>query len=138
MLRETLSEYKHTVIEATDASSGYAVALMQKPDVILCDFLMPGIPGKSIFEELHANPATKKIPRIVMSGLPREKIQSYIPERLWSNILSKPFDYGRLSDFIEQAIEQAKAPPATESPRAESSEPKPSANFLTSLFSKIR
>lgn len=105
ILRENLTETGHTVIEATDAASGCAVAAMQKPDLIICDFLMPGVPGKSVFEELHANLETRNIPVIVMSGFAVEKIQSYVPQRLWSNIMSKPPEYDRLNARIDDLLQ---------------------------------
>lgn len=109
IVRETLSSEGYSILETTDAGSGITVAMAQQPDLIISDFLMPGIPGKSVFEELSNNPKTRHIPIIVMSGLPKEKIQGYIPKHLWSNILSKPPDFDTLPGFIEGVLKQKKS-----------------------------
>ncbi|MEK7382386.1 MAG: response regulator [Elusimicrobiota bacterium] len=112
ILREILIDLGYSVIEATDAASGFTVAAGQKPDLIMSDFLMPGIPGKNIFQELQSNAQTKNIPVIIASGMPKANIQGYIPAKLWPYILSKPLDYSLLKGYLENVLEQHKASPA--------------------------
>jgi CheY-like chemotaxis protein len=54
-------------------------ATSPKPDVILLDLNMPRMSGGEVLEQLHANPALRRIPVIVLtsSDLDRDILQSY-------------------------------------------------------------
>ena len=57
-----------------DVSSDGADALLKVidslPDVILCDYKMPGIDGRQLFEKLRAREATRHIPFLFMASRP--------------------------------------------------------------------
>jgi CheY-like chemotaxis protein len=110
--RALLSDKGHVVVEASNAPDGLEAAVTQKPDVILSDFLMPGVldatEGK-LFEELAADSRTKNIPIVIISGLPKMTVQSQVPKHLWPYIMSKPFDYLRLAGIIEDALKRKKS-----------------------------
>ena len=44
-------------------------AMMQKPDLVLLDILLPDIDGLTVLAEMVKNPVTKKIPVIILSNL---------------------------------------------------------------------
>ncbi|MFI5348220.1 MAG: response regulator [Elusimicrobiota bacterium] len=107
--RALLTDKGHVVVEASNAQQGLEAAFTQKPDIILSDFLMPGVldaPGKKLFEELTTDSRTKDIPLIIISGLPKMTVQAHVPRHLWPSILSKPFDYFRLNGLIEDALKR--------------------------------
>ncbi len=57
-----------------DTSSDGADALLKVidtlPDVILCDYKMPGLDGRQLFEKLRAREATRHIPFLFMASRP--------------------------------------------------------------------
>lgn len=57
------------VIEAADGEQCLALALNQRPDVILLDVLMPVMDGRKVLDELRAQPETRTIPVIFFSAL---------------------------------------------------------------------
>jgi CheY-like chemotaxis protein len=110
--RALLTDKGHVVVEAANAPQGLEAAFTSKPDVILSDFLMPGVldaPEKKLFDELTTDPRTKNIPLIIMSGLPKMTVQAYVPKHLWPYIMSKPFDYFHLQGLIEDALKRKKS-----------------------------
>jgi CheY-like chemotaxis protein len=107
--RAILADKGHVVIEAQNAAEGLEAAQTLKPDVILSDFLMPGVledAGKKLFEELAADSRTKNIPVIIMTGLPKMTVKAHVPESLWPFIVNKPFDYLRLHELIAEALKR--------------------------------
>ena len=109
--RALLTDKGHVVVEASNAPQGLEAALTLKPDVILSDFLMPGVldgPEKRLFEELTTDSRTKDIPIIIITGLPKMTVQAHVPKSLWPCIMSKPFDYFRLQALIEDALKRKK------------------------------
>ncbi|MFI5363379.1 MAG: two-component system response regulator [Elusimicrobiota bacterium] len=106
-----LTDMGHAVVEASDGRKGLAAALAHKPDIILSDFLMPGVIDggeKKFFDELASNPQTKDIPIIITSGLPKMAVEPHVPKRMWPNIMSKPFDYLELKNVIDKVLKQKK------------------------------
>lgn len=54
---------------ALDGEHAIEFAVTQKPDVILLDIMMPGIDGYEVCRRLKANPATRDIPVLFVSGM---------------------------------------------------------------------
>lgn len=53
LLRYLLSVCGHTVLQANDGAQGVALALQERPDLILCDLQMPGLDGYQVLERLR-------------------------------------------------------------------------------------
>ncbi len=68
MLKDMLEEKCFSCLTAEDGEKGVAVAISDKPDIVICDTLLPGIDGfeacRQIREQLNSE--TTKI--IVMTG----------------------------------------------------------------------
>ena len=76
----------------TDPLHGMARAREVAPDLILLDFLMPGLDGAALFERLQADPELARIPVVfltaVMTGPAARKLNSLGA----AGVLIKPFD----------------------------------------------
>ena len=57
------------VMVAADGLSGLAMIRTKKPDLILCDILLPGLDGYFVFETIKNNPLLAKIPFLFVSAL---------------------------------------------------------------------
>ncbi|HBE89298.1 MAG TPA: response regulator [Elusimicrobia bacterium] len=53
---------------ATDGRRGLALIEEEKPDLIVCDVMMPNMSGLELLRELSADEDTRDIPVIVMTG----------------------------------------------------------------------
>ena len=59
----------YDVISAGDGEEGLAMAVREKPDLILADVMMPKISGFDMLDILHSTPETAKIKVIMMTAL---------------------------------------------------------------------
>lgn len=59
----------YNVFVASDGEEALAVAVKDKPDIILLDIMMPKISGFDVLDILRATPETKTTKIIVMSAL---------------------------------------------------------------------
>ncbi len=57
-----------SVLEAADGEEALARVRAQKPDVLVLDLVMPKLDGFSVLEQLRADPATRFLPVIVLTG----------------------------------------------------------------------
>lgn len=69
MLQISLTRAGHTVLIAADGEAGIRLAEKEHPDLIALDILLPGINGFEVCGRLQNNPATRAIPRVVMTAL---------------------------------------------------------------------
>jgi DNA-binding response OmpR family regulator len=67
-LVEILSLENFDVIEAEDGPQGVQQARLHRPDLILCDVILPGLDGFGVIRELYGDPITATIPVIFLSA----------------------------------------------------------------------
>jgi len=72
-LLDHLSRHGFLVILAHDAREGMMRAALAEPDLILLDIVMPGLDGFEACRRLKADPATRDVPVIFMTGLSDNK-----------------------------------------------------------------
>lgn len=100
-----LSSYK--VFTAEDGKRGVALALEQKPDLIICDIMMPILDGYGVIHMLQKNPETKNIPFIFLSAkAERAEIRRGM-ELGADDYITKPFDGTELLSAVESRLRKA-------------------------------
>lgn len=99
---ETIAGWQVSV--ANSGTQGLARAIDLQPDAILLDVMMPGMDGPTTFRELRKNPATAKIPVILLTAKVQSSDQRRFADLGVEGILFKPFDPLTLSDQIASAL----------------------------------
>jgi DNA-binding response OmpR family regulator len=67
-VQEILELNDFSVITATDGEIGLELATTKKPDLIICDIMMPGLSGYEVLTELRKNPQSANIPLIFLTA----------------------------------------------------------------------
>lgn len=57
------------VFQASNGDAGYESALEHKPDLVLCDIMMPGSTGLNLLEQIKENKETKSIPVVILTNM---------------------------------------------------------------------
>lgn len=94
------SEAGWTMIGASNALEGIAIAETEQPDAILLDAMMPELDGIQTIAKLLMNPKTKHIPTIFITA----KAQASDRRRFYNagakGVINKPFDSLTLASQI--------------------------------------
>ena len=88
------------VAMASSGAQGLARAAEYRPDAILLDVMMPGMDGPSTFRELRKNPATARIPVVLLTAKVQSNDQRRFADLGVEAVLFKPFDTMTLSSQI--------------------------------------
>jgi CheY-like chemotaxis protein len=80
------------VIVANSGAQGILRAEEHQPDAILLDVMMPGMDGPTTFRELRKNPATAKIPVLLLTAKVQGPDQRRFADLGVEAVLLKPFD----------------------------------------------
>lgn len=96
VLRKTLQEQGYEVISAASGEAGVEQARQQKPALVICDWLMPGIDGLEVCRRIKAEPSLTGTFFIVLTS------RNNVGDRVLGldtgadDILSKPIEVGEL------------------------------------------
>lgn len=92
----------YLVHESPDGLDISAIINDFNPDLILLDLLLKSTDGREICKSLKADPSTKSIPVIIISGVP--DIYNTITESGANDIVAKPFLPSTLLNRIERQL----------------------------------
>lgn len=101
---DTLEAVGFKTISAETSEQGLALAVMEPPDLILCDIILPDALGFETAKALNQHPATSSIPVVLMTGYPYMRPQG--PSAQW-RLLSKPFSMNSVVQTVASALRSA-------------------------------
>lgn len=109
-IREIILEMLHAenfdAIGAENGHIGLQLALEQRPDLILCDVMMPELNGYSLITALHQNPVTQSIPFIFLTAKASKTDLRQGMELGADDYLTKPFTVDELMRAISTRLEK--------------------------------
>ena len=95
---ERTSNWK--VFVAEDGIEGVTIAELERPDVILLDFVMPGLDGFTVYNILKSNLFTSTIPIIFITAITLEQVLERLETISPAGIITKPVDLINLHSQI--------------------------------------
>ena len=101
LIREILTYRGDTVFEAANGREGIDLAIEKKPDLILMDIQMPVMDGMEATQLIKANPATRHIPIVALTGYAMDGDKKRMLEAGCDGYLSKPFKIKELLQAID-------------------------------------
>lgn len=101
-----LSNYK--VFTAPNGKIGIDKAIEKKPDLIICDIMMPEIDGYGVLDVLNKNESTSHIPFIFLSAKTEHKEVRKGMDMGADDYLTKPFYEEELLSAIESRLAKSK------------------------------
>jgi len=99
MLQQALSSIAD-VRSATDAADALLKAVDEAPDLLVCDYRMPGMDGRQLVEKLKSRPATAHFSTVLMASK-ADIAERLLPQDAADDYLEKPF-------FLKDAIRRVK------------------------------
>ncbi len=92
------------LLEANDGEQGLALALEEKPDLIIMDVRLPGLDGIQVVGRLRAIPDFADTPIIAVTARAMKGDKERILEAGYSMYLSKPIHIKTLADCVRKIL----------------------------------
>lgn len=103
---EILLLAQYEVTTAVNGKEGVALAQTEKPDLIICDIMMPVLDGHGVLHMLSKNEATSSIPFIFLTAKAERSDFRKGMEMGADDYLTKPFDDIELLSAIEARLKK--------------------------------
>ena len=100
-IAEILSLDGYKTIQAEDGRKGVELAIANKPDLIVCDIMMPELDGYGVLGVLKKNTATAGIPFIFLSAKEDCGSKKSVDADAY---ITKPFDDGNLLETVKKCL----------------------------------
>lgn len=101
---EILEMANYRVLQAENGKQGLEIAQKVKPDLIICDIMMPVLDGYGVIHLLNKNPETASIPFIFLTAKSERGDMRRGMEMGADDYISKPFDDIELLNAVESRL----------------------------------
>lgn len=132
MIAVALEMADYRVLEADNAQTGHAMALDQKPDLILLDWMMPGTSGIELARRLKREEATAEMPIILLTAKGEEDNKVQGLEAGADDYITKPFSPRELVARLKAVLRRATPPGIEEAVEVDGLRLDPSSHRVTS------
>ena len=104
---EILEMANYKVLQAENGKLGVEIAQNVKPDLIICDIMMPVLDGYGVIHMLNRNPETASIPFIFLTAKSERTDIRKGMEMGADDYISKPFDDIELLNAVESRLRKS-------------------------------
>lgn len=104
IIQAALEKEGFGVVVAGDGLEGLKLAIQHKPDLILCDSVMPRMDGYGLLRALKANPATAAIPLILLTAKAGGEDEQKALESGFLDFVAKPVHPLRVVSRVKRAL----------------------------------
>lgn len=96
------------VFKAYDGVAGYELIVQHKPDLIICNYMMPKLDGRGVLKRLHENEELKAIPFILESAARKSGVY-WLAEfglDVDKHFLLRPFDAEEMLVMVQTLLDE--------------------------------
>jgi len=105
IIQVALQKEGYEVFVGHDGLEGLKLAISEKPDLIICDTVMPRMDGFGLLRALKGSPATALIPMILLTAKSGSEDEQRALEAGFLDFISKPVQPIRLISRVKRAFE---------------------------------
>lgn len=109
LIRHTLHDPEWRLIEAVDGPSGLKRVSEDSPDLVLLDWIMPGLSGIQVLREIRRHAEHESLPIVMFTAIEGAEDRAQVEQLGVSGYLVKPFSPLELLALVRRILESAPA-----------------------------
>src|SRR5262245_30772424 len=102
--RFALKKAGHGVREAGDGVEGLRLARVERPDLIVCDVMMPAVTGYDVLAQLRADPVLATIPVLLLTAMSERRHVRQGMTAGADDYLTKPYRTEELCEAVNALL----------------------------------
>lgn len=110
LLEAHLRRAGYQVIDAFDGRSGIKKARDEKPDLVICDLMMPDVGGYDVLEALQQDPTLKDVPFFMLTAVYDDQVKAKGLARGAQDVFPKPFPMKQILAALEEHLAHERKP----------------------------
>ncbi|WP_214847508.1 response regulator [Exiguobacterium sp. s193] len=100
LVLDTLEDEGYTIDEATDGDEAYQKIMSQHYDLVLLDYMMPGMTGIEVIEKVRRHPDKQQLKIMMLTAKSQQSDRERAEEIGANYFFSKPFSPLELIDVV--------------------------------------
>jgi CheY-like chemotaxis protein len=108
VMQQMLHLEGHELVWAADGRQGLELVRQLRPDLIICDVIMPHLGGYAVLETVRADPQLSAVPVLLFSAAMTEEARNIALSHGANEVLRKPFDMQQFRNAIRRCLGQGK------------------------------
>ena len=106
-MRRLMQLEGHELVWAGDGRQGLEMVRQFRPDLVICDVIMPHLGGYAVLETVRADAQFAGMPVVLFSAAMNEEARAMGLRRGANEVLAKPFDLDLLRSTVRRCLEKA-------------------------------
>jgi CheY-like chemotaxis protein len=111
LLRVNFELEGYEVVSASNGEEALQRIDERPPDILVCDVMMPGMDGLEVVERVRNNPATAKLPIVMVSAKAQQSDLLAGGDAGADAYVTKPFDPQDLIDAVTNVLKRKQSKP---------------------------
>lgn len=107
LVANTLKDEGYEVIIANDGEEGLETILVEEPDLVILDVMMPGLTGWEVAKYLRSKREFDATPIMMLTGIGERMNEMTAPLYGANDHLDKPFEMEDLLEMVEDLLAEA-------------------------------
>ena len=103
-MRQVMRMDGHELAWAADGEQGLTLVKQFRPQLIICDVVMPHLGGYAVLETVRADPQFAGVPVLLFSAAMTEDARAIGLSHGANEVLAKPFDMEQLRGAIKRCL----------------------------------
>lgn len=105
LISDILISLRYTVLQAVDGEQGIAMAVSERPDLILMDLSLPRVDGWTATRQIKADPALEDIPIIALTAHAMIGDRERALAAGCDDYVSKPINFRELASTLARHLD---------------------------------
>lgn len=106
LLRVNFELEGYDVVSANNGEEALKVIASKKPDILVCDIMMPGMDGLEVVRRVRSKGSTKDLPIVMVSAKAQQGDVAAGDDAGADAYVTKPFDPQDLLDVVERLLKR--------------------------------